>query len=62
MDTMPNPSQAALPLRERSLVTLPKIEKIKLVEEARKKGLRLATYIRMLILTHPGRANGANSR
>jgi hypothetical protein len=49
-------------LRERSLVSFPKIERIKLVKEAQKKGLRLATYIRMLVLTHPDRASGAGNR
>lgn len=59
---MPNPSQAAPLMRERSLVTFPKIERIKLAREAQKKGLRLATYIRMLVLTHQDRASGAGNR
>lgn len=59
---MPNPGPAAPPLQERSLVTFSKIQRIELVKEAKAKGLRLATYIRMLVLTHPERASGAGTR
>lgn len=46
-----------LPARSRSLVTFPPHETAKLIKEAAQKGLRLATYIRSLVMTHPDRAS-----
>lgn len=51
-----------LPARSRSLVTFPPHEKVKLIKEAAKKGLRLATYIRSLVMTHPERASAIRAR
>lgn len=45
----------------RSLITFPEKELKKLIQEARAKGLALATYVRTLVKTHQarGRAGGA---
>lgn len=48
--------------RSRTLVTFPDGVTDKLIKEAAKKGLRLATYIRYLVTTHQERASGAVSR
>lgn len=44
--------------RSRSLVTFTRSEVDQLIAEAKKKGLKLATYIRSLVLTHQERTNG----
>lgn len=56
--TMPNPNTAS---RRRVLVTLGE-EADQLLKEAKKKGLRLSTYLRSLVITHPERAGGAINR
>lgn len=43
----------------RSLITFPEKELKKLIQEARAKGLALATYVRTLVKTHQERAGGA---
>lgn len=55
---MPNPNTAS---RRRVLVTLGE-EADQLLKEAKKKGLRLSTYLRSLVITHPERAGGASTR
>lgn len=56
------PMPSARPLRRhRTFLTLDDIHE-QLVEEAARKGLRLATYLRELIVTHPERARGAAHR
>lgn len=59
---MPEPKKAA---RRRTLVTLTEKEIDRLTSEARKSGLRLATYLRHLIFTNTprkARASGAGTR
>lgn len=50
------------PARRRSLVTFPEHVTDKLIKEAARKGLRLATYIRYLVTTHPERASAIRAR
>lgn len=46
----------------RSLVTFSEKEITKLIREAEAKSLALATYVRLLVATHPERARGAGNR
>lgn len=48
--------------RHRTLVTFTGPETNKLLIEAKSKGLRLATYIRSLVLTHQDRSARAPAR
>jgi hypothetical protein len=56
-----NKPVASIP-RRRSLVSFSDSQIDQLLKEATRRGLRLATYIRTLVLTHPERARGAGTR
>lgn len=45
--------------RRRTLLTFKPMELDLLIQEATRKGLRLATYLKSLITSHPERARGA---
>jgi hypothetical protein len=49
-------------MRRRVLSTFPTSEVDQLIREAKRKGLKLATYIRHLVVTHQERAGGAGTR
>lgn len=56
---MPKP---ALTARRRSLLTFDDLTMDQLVKEAASRGLKLATYLKSLVLSNKERARGAGTR